>query len=62
MHAIIHASNAAVVRSVLEDSGIVLATFSGHDHAPKPDYTNHNGILHFTHKVRAVDVGYSRGN
>jgi hypothetical protein len=43
--------NAGVLRAVLEESGIVLATFSGHDHAPKPDYTVHNGIFYFTHKA-----------
>ena len=33
--------NAAVVRAVLEaEEGLVLATFSGHDHAPKPTYTH----------------------
>lgn len=32
--------NAAVVRAVLEEHpGLVLATFSGHDHAPKPAWT-----------------------
>jgi hypothetical protein len=34
-------SNAAVVRSLLESRpGLVLATFSGHDHAPQPPYTH----------------------
>ena len=34
-------SNAAVVRALLEQTpGLVLATFSGHDHAPKPQYTH----------------------
>jgi hypothetical protein len=53
--------NAGVVRSVLEDSGIVLATFSGHDHKPVPDYTVHNGILYFTHKAM-VEGSYPSSN
>lgn len=28
--------NAAVVRDILESSGVVLATFSGHDHVHNP--------------------------
>lgn len=33
--------NAAVVRAVLEaEPGLVLATFSGHDHAANPPYTH----------------------
>lgn len=36
--------NAASVRAVLEaEPGLVLATFSGHDHIPKPPYTHTKG-------------------
>ena len=41
--------NAAVVRDILESSGVVLATFSGHDHVPIPPSTVNNGVLYFTH-------------
>ena len=41
--------NAAVLRAVLEESGVVLATFSGHDHTPNPTHTISNGVLYFTH-------------
>ena len=43
--------NAAVVRDILENSGVVLATFSGHDHVPIPAYTVAAGghPLYFTH-------------
>ena len=43
--------NAAVVRDILESSGVVLATFSGHDHVPIPAYTIAAGghPLYFTH-------------
>lgn len=41
--------NAAVVRDILEESGVVLATFSGHDHAPIPAFTTSNGVMYFTH-------------
>ena len=41
--------NANVTRAILEESGIVLATFSGHDHSG--GLTVHNGILYFTHKA-----------
>ena len=45
-----------VVRDVLASSGIVLATFSGHDHAPKPPFTVGAGpmapdLLMFTHSA-----------
>ena len=36
--------NAAIVRDILEGSGVVLATFSGHDHVPIPAYTVSNGM------------------
>jgi len=41
--------NAAVVRAILEESGVVLATFSGHDHVPYPAYSTSNNVLYFTH-------------
>ena len=41
--------NAAVVRAILEESGVVLATFSGHDHMPHPAYSTSNNVLH--HKL-----------
>jgi hypothetical protein len=44
--------NAAVVRDILEKRpGLVLATFSGHDHVPLPPYTKQtvNSPLYFTH-------------
>ena len=48
--------NALVVRDVLASSGIVLATFSGHDHYPKPPFTVGAGpmapdLLMFTHSA-----------
>ena len=48
--------NALQVREVLASSGIVLATFSGHDHAPKPPFTVGAGpmapdLLMFTHSA-----------
>jgi hypothetical protein len=45
--------NAAIVRDILEGSGVVLATFSGHDHVPIPAYTASKpagGVLYFTHQ------------
>ena len=44
--------NAAAVRAILEKyPGLVLATFSGHDHAPEPAYTHEAASkpLYFTH-------------
>jgi hypothetical protein len=44
--------NAAVVRNLLErHSGLVLATFSGHDHVPKPPYTKVCGVTVTTRYV-----------
>eukprot|EP00947_MAST-08B_sp_MAST-8B-sp1_P000463 g463.t1 len=45
--------NAAVVRDIIEASGVVLATFSGHDHVPIPAYSvsssGGGNTLYFTH-------------
>jgi len=56
--------NAAVVRALLEKwPGLVLATFSGHDHVPHPAYTkaDHEKPLYFTHHG-AIEGPYSKGN
>jgi len=56
--------NAAVVRALLEEwPGLVLATFSGHDHVPQPAYTkvDHGKPLYFTHHG-AIEGAYSEGN
>lgn len=45
--------NAAAVRAIIEESGVVLATFGGHDHVPIPPYSTSqadgSGVLYFTH-------------
>ena len=44
--------NALVLRDVLAAAGNVLATFSGHDHAPKPPFTvGDRNMLMFTHSA-----------
>jgi len=53
--------NALVVRNLLENSGVTLGTFSGHDHVPVPHYTLHNGILYWTHSAM-VEGPYSSSN
>eukprot|EP01052_Picozoa_sp_SAG31_P046935 SAG31_NODE_9176_length_1320_cov_10.478296_2_plen_160_part_01 len=55
--------NAAVVRDVLEQSGVVLATFSGHDHVPIPPYTvaAAGHPMYFTH-AGLVEGPHSNSN
>ena len=55
--------NAAVVRALLEEHpGLVLATFSGHDHAPNPLWTKETATtpMYFTHPA-IVEGSFSAG-
>jgi len=55
--------NAAVVRAVLEsEPGLVLATFSGHDHAAKPSYTHFEGKPVYVTLKAMVEGSFEEGH